>query len=127
MLLLVACQPAANTEQSGIYEGSCDNSSDTLQLQLTQAADDMNHLQQKVELLKEEIAYRKIAAIRAQVASLRKLMDEKKQPAKDPGELFLKERKELDTIIDSHPAIAKPAQETLDEILTLITHLSNDH
>lgn len=124
-LSLAACQKSYIKEDLDSYKSSSDLTS--LNVQLSQATADLQRLQQKISQLKEEIAFTQVSRIRRVVEAFASNISEQNRESKnqDLASLFEDERRILDKIINENPTLSQAAQEALDEILIVITYLSN--
>ncbi|MCC5831847.1 MAG: hypothetical protein JJU12_02245 [Chlamydiales bacterium] len=98
-----------------------------LKRELASAQKELVQAQDRVSQLEEAVAQKEIQRIRDQVAKLEEgqlaaILHSREQRLS----FFHDQRETLSTIIRSYPTCALQAQAVLDQILTMITHLSDD-
>ena len=95
-----------------------------LQKKLAMAEKEKEKADGEVVRLRKEIHYTQLALIRKQIDDYELQMPQTFFIPKERGPLFLKEREDLHTLIQSESS--SEAQALLDRILRLITELSDD-
>lgn len=98
-----------------------------LKRELAQAQKELSRTQTRINQLEEAIAQKEIQRIQEQIGKiemqeLTKLL----QSREERLAFFSDQRETLSTIIRNHPICALEAQAVLDQILTLITHISDE-
>ncbi len=97
-----------------------------LKRDLSHAQTELTHAQSRVLRLEEAIAEKEVQRIREQLEKIEEgQLAALLHSQEEVLAYFYDQRETLSTIIRSHPTCSHHAQEVMDQILTLITHLSD--
>jgi len=115
---LTSCAAKPVSYRSGLTE---------LKRELNHAQIELSNAQSRVMKLEEAIAQKEIKRIEEQIGKIGEgemiaLLHSREQRLA----FFSDQRETLSTIIHNHPVCAIRAQDVLDQILTLITHISDE-
>lgn len=111
----------------GLTSFGCKGSLSSLKRDLKRAQKELHETQARIKQLQEAIAFQEIERIKGEIEKIEpKQLAQTLLTHEQCMNFFSEQREKLVTIIHCHPGCAARAQELLDQILTLITQISDE-